>query len=1428
MSCCSKEVLVEEHKLFLEEGLEVHVGETFHSNEGCIDLIGHGSKSIISFLDSVCVRAGIEEEVFTSLLHTNIVDNEFFPPTKNIDKKDKFRVKHYARVVTYTTGTFIARNMDVRLPELEEVLFSSTHNTKCGLFYDTNATSTITAETSAATSAPQFFEEDEGFPTTGREQRTASMSRVDFMKQKFKDDGATTPPRPVSMVLHLSDADKAMLASGGMNPGASGTGSGRNSPSGTPNRQNKRTYTVAGSFVRSMHGLSKTLATTKCSFIRCIKPNATMTPGRFELPYVVDQLRCLGVVHTCEVLKAGMPTRIKIADLESMYRPLLPEKLQMILRHISEYGFVRAVMWAFQIPTDSYKIGRTRVFFRVGKISLLSELTAIDMDSDRGVWLADRLKSYVTRIWWRRALIKMLCDRAFVTLFSDIRARRCAVRLIQNKWYKVIHSEKKVRQKFIRRKWRVAILAVRCQLILLSDYSLIKESSAMRLKAEEDAEASIREMEALEEQYELTEQEEAAERASLGIIDEDILGEYSARGEVEDDDIPTTRRRSASSVQSAMNKVKTEMQALVAASSLATVSVCLFRWTKIKLFAAFETWAAVLPSRQRRGRQLSSMNRSDLSVEGDSANEASEAMSKVSLSSAAEIVQNQTTTNTAEIRSPSKPLKSGSIDVGGKSESAIKSNKADTQSLTTVPISGKASLASKEFLVPSSASLDNDVPEGKCFECADREAAVWCASCSVDYCKVCTQFVHECCKVMKSHHPIPLAEKQKALAALTVAVHPDDDDEAEGEDGDVPAALPITRPSKQSTVDGVVKVRRRKSILEQRKEAKEASEEPAPFVMNMARSSGGEEGKVKDPCAIKSCTHEATKGVSIRFCEHHYEEFRSSMKGGGGDGGDEEKTKTLQQQVALLKKQLQESGQQPVEFVELHVARERMQQAVQKLMGGDEAAEKDIERWDKAIRMNPEYQKEMEEKAKQWEIDQKPINYQCLLKMRSLIPPNVASTSMTQMIEDGLPKTIANRVWTKKCLWIINTHPEDTKKVHIADLQTKYGNQGLDIVEMRAIWYNMPEEFDNDGDGKKATWRTLFRQKLEELTVKEAANRLSNMEKRNPAYKGHEDLAVYDPHVEIERAAIQKSTAFDATEKPDISSNLGEGIKSLKKQMAGPEKPSMEGPLLYLAGGSGDVEGGQKVWVTLLLNKKMLCFFDKQSDADGESPTPKREFQFQATHTVKVGPGSRTFCVVDGDTEVLAFQSEKSRREGWVNACNDIVKLASSAVKIKKAKPAPAPEPVAEPEPERPKLGFLAGIGGGLKKRGGPPADGAEEAAPAKPSFLDAIAARKKKAPAADESSGSNAAATPTGPSAGGAGGGAPSFLEAIAARKKNTAGVDEQRPATSSSETGSANVSSASASAGALSSSGTEAPPPAPEPEKKPKKERKPRTGDV
>ncbi len=49
--------------------------------------------------------------------------------------------------------------------------------------------------------------------------------------------------------------------------------------------------------------------------LRCIKPNAQMQTGVFHNGYVVDQLRALGILQACEVLKICLPTRITYADL---------------------------------------------------------------------------------------------------------------------------------------------------------------------------------------------------------------------------------------------------------------------------------------------------------------------------------------------------------------------------------------------------------------------------------------------------------------------------------------------------------------------------------------------------------------------------------------------------------------------------------------------------------------------------------------------------------------------------------------------------------------------------------------------------------------------------------------------------------------------------------------------------------------------------------------------------------------------------------------------------------------------------------------------------------------------------------------------------------------------------------------------------------
>lgn len=48
---------------------------------------------------------------------------------------------------------------------------------------------------------------------------------------------------------------------------------------------------------------------------------AVLCPANAHGRYVVDQLQCLGILQTCEVLKMGMPTRVTYTELKEVRYP---------------------------------------------------------------------------------------------------------------------------------------------------------------------------------------------------------------------------------------------------------------------------------------------------------------------------------------------------------------------------------------------------------------------------------------------------------------------------------------------------------------------------------------------------------------------------------------------------------------------------------------------------------------------------------------------------------------------------------------------------------------------------------------------------------------------------------------------------------------------------------------------------------------------------------------------------------------------------------------------------------------------------------------------------------------------------------------------------------------------------------------------------
>lgn len=141
--------------------------------------------------------------------------------------------------------------------------------------------------------------------------------------------------------------------------------------------------TIAFTFTKSIHALTETLNDTQCHFIRCIKPNAQLVPNVFDQAFVVEQLRALGIVQACEVLKVSLPTRMSYNALLQAQPALqhAANKVQHLLDSIKSEDdvntdalLIAALFQAHNVPEDAYRLGTTMAFFRPGQLATLETL----------------------------------------------------------------------------------------------------------------------------------------------------------------------------------------------------------------------------------------------------------------------------------------------------------------------------------------------------------------------------------------------------------------------------------------------------------------------------------------------------------------------------------------------------------------------------------------------------------------------------------------------------------------------------------------------------------------------------------------------------------------------------------------------------------------------------------------------------------------------------------------------------------------------------------------------------------------------------------------------------------------------------------------------------------------------------------------------
>lgn len=121
------------------------------------------------------------------------------------------------------------------------------------------------------------------------------------------------------------------------------------------------------------------------------------------------------------------------------------------------------------------------------------------------------------------------------------------------------------------------------------------------------------------------------------------------------------------------------------------------------------------------------------------------------------------------------------------------------------------------------------------------------------------------------------------------------------------------------------------------------------------------------------------------------------------------------------------------------------------------------------LTFNPEFIDQQSKENESWFQENNDFLIQCLNETRSYVPATIGLMTHADLLAKGMSQSLARRIATRKCLWLVRMLPEDISKLHFADLNGQYSTaaRNLDIVEMCAVLKSLPETFGADENGKK-------------------------------------------------------------------------------------------------------------------------------------------------------------------------------------------------------------------------------------------------------------------------------------------------------------------------------------------------------------------------
>ncbi|XP_032241097.1 myosin-IIIb isoform X3 [Nematostella vectensis] len=290
---------------YREEGIPLH-GITFEDNRPILDMFLQKPIGVLALLDEESRFPKATDFTLVEKFNNNIKQH-CYERTKETENFPSFTIKHYAGRVKYNATNFLEKNRDTLSPDVVHVLRTSEN----------------------------------------RLVRT-------LINQKTKDDVSKTANQ-VSLRSNQRASSNKLVT-----PPDAKLNSSSNS---------KINQTVSVHFRYSLKDLLSKLLPSQSHFVRCIRPNGGMVPGKFDQEMVLCQLRYTGVLETTRIRKQGFSERLPFDDFVKRYK-VIGFPMHKPVRSNGEA--CRTILKAARL--DKWRMGKTKVFLKYYHVEKLGKM----------------------------------------------------------------------------------------------------------------------------------------------------------------------------------------------------------------------------------------------------------------------------------------------------------------------------------------------------------------------------------------------------------------------------------------------------------------------------------------------------------------------------------------------------------------------------------------------------------------------------------------------------------------------------------------------------------------------------------------------------------------------------------------------------------------------------------------------------------------------------------------------------------------------------------------------------------------------------------------------------------------------------------------------------------------------------------------------